>query len=83
MTDPSLRALATDVVRRIRRAFEHYLTVWHRRTNGLDEPQAAALAAEQAPLFVSACQGCIIQSGLVDDFDREAYLDVLARHLPR
>lgn len=83
MTDPALLDLAAGVVRRIRQAFEHYLAVWHRRANGLGEAEATVLAVEQAPLFVSACQGYIIQSGLFDDFDRDTYLDRLVRHLPR
>lgn len=83
MTDPALLGLAAGVVARIRGTFEHYLAEWHSRTNGLDEDAAAALAVEQAPLFVSACQGCIIQSGLFEDFDRDGYLDQLDRYLPR
>ncbi|WP_454041887.1 TetR/AcrR family transcriptional regulator [Cellulosimicrobium sp. Marseille-Q8652] len=83
MTDPALLGLAAGVVGRIRRTFEDYLTLWHRHANGLDEAAAAALAVEQAPLFVSACQGCIIQSGLFEDFDRDGYLDQLDQYLPR
>lgn len=83
MTDPALLELARGVVVRIRGTFEAYLTAWHRRENGLSEDDAAALAAEQAPVFVGACQGCIVQTGLFEDFDREAYLDALVRHLPR
>ncbi|WP_030151173.1 TetR/AcrR family transcriptional regulator [Oerskovia turbata] len=83
MTDPALRELAAGVIDRILRTFEDYLTVWHRNTNGHGETEAAALAAEQAPLFVSACQGCMLQSALVEDFDRDGYLDLLVRYLPR
>ncbi|MFF3065339.1 TetR/AcrR family transcriptional regulator [Oerskovia sp. NPDC057915] len=83
VTDPALRALAAGVVERILRTFEDYLTVWHQRMNGHAEAEAAALAAEQAPLFVSACQGCMLQSALIEDFDRDGYLDLLVRYLPR
>jgi AcrR family transcriptional regulator len=83
MTDPALRGLATEVIERIRHAFEDYLTLWHQRVNGHTEADAVALATEQAPLFVSSCQGCVIQSSLLDGFDRDRYFDVLDRYLPR
>ncbi|WP_251152174.1 TetR/AcrR family transcriptional regulator [Cellulosimicrobium sp. Marseille-Q4280] len=83
MTDPALRGLAAGVVGRIRTTFEHYLTEWHQRANGLAGAAATALAVEQAPLFVGVCQGCILQSGLFEDFDRDGYLDQLDRYLPR
>lgn len=83
VTDPRIRGFAATVLGRLRGVFVDYIASWHERTQGLDPAAAATLAAEQAPLFIAACQGFIVQSALVDDFDADAYLDRTTRHLPR
>lgn len=83
VTDPRILEFASAVLARLRSVFADYVAAWHERTHGLDPARAAELGAEQAPLFVAACQGFIVQSALMDDFDADAYLDRTTRHLPR
>jgi RecA/RadA recombinase len=83
VTDPRILELASAVLARLRSVFAAYVAAWHEHAHGLDPARAAELGAEQAPLFVAACQGFIVQSALMDDFDPDAYLDRATRHLPR
>jgi len=83
VTDARILELAADVLARLRTTFAVYVATWHERTHGTDPDEAARLGAEQAPLFVAACQGFIVQRALMHDFDADAYLDRTAQHLPR
>jgi len=83
VTDPRMLGFAADVLVQLRTVFAGYVARWHEQEHGLDPQDAAALGAEQAPLFLAACQGFILQSALLDDFDADAYLDDVTRHLPR
>jgi len=83
VTDPRMLGFAADVLVQLRTVFAGYVARWHEQEHGLDAQDAAALGAEQAPLFLAACQGFILQSALLDDFDADAYLDDVTRHLPR
>jgi len=83
VTDPALRALATDVLGRLRGAYAQYLSLWHQREHGLAPDEALALGVDQAPLFLAASQAFVVQSALLDDFDAEVYLARVTRHLPR
>lgn len=81
-TDPKLHALAGSAFARLLEAFRHYLTAWHQREHGLQRETAEALAGQQAPLLLSACQGYIVQLALLDAFDSEFYLEHVTRNLP-
>lgn len=80
---PDIRELTRDVFGRLQAAFRSYIAAWHRQEHGLDEDDAAAIAAGQVPLFLSAAQGFMVQSALIADFDADAYLASTDRYLPR
>ncbi|MGG7508783.1 TetR/AcrR family transcriptional regulator [Plantibacter sp. YIM 135249] len=82
MTDEPLGELATAIIIRLRAMYTAYIATWHRRTHGLSQAEADALATEQTPLFVAASQGFILQRALFADFDAELYLARVAKHLP-
>ncbi|MFC8178548.1 TetR/AcrR family transcriptional regulator [Rhodococcus sp. 14-2470-1b] len=65
-----------SVVTELRALYEGYLRVWFRR-NGASGSDADARAQSMAPLVVGLCQGFILQSALVPDFDPEGYLNAL------
>lgn len=83
VTDPEIKALASETVGRIRRTYGAYVSTWHQRTHGLPPDEADALAATQAPLFLAAVQGFVVQSAVLTDFDADAYLDAVEQYLPR
>lgn len=80
---PGIRDLTTDVFARLADGFRAYISAWHQQEHGLSADEAQQLAAEQAPLFLSAAQGYVVQSALLADFDSEAYLAATDRYLPR
>ncbi len=82
VTDQRILEFASVVLGRLRATFAAYVATWHEHAHGLDPDEAAILGAEQAPLFVAACQGFIIQSALIHDFDPDAYLDRTTSYLP-
>jgi hypothetical protein len=82
VVDPRLHALALEVFERLRLVLAHYLSVWYQREHGATEAEAAALATELVPLYVSAVQGYVLQRAILPDFDERAYFDMLARRLP-
>lgn len=83
MTDPELLEIARGIVQRIQMAYHAHIALWHQRENGLSESAANAVADAQAPLFIAASQGFIVQRALVDNFDSDAYLSLVAQSLPR
>ena len=82
-TDPALLTLCSDIFTQLRDALGNYLTHWDGSQHGMSEAEARRVASEQAPLFVSAVQGFIVQDSLFTDFDRESYLTATLRYLPR
>ena len=82
VTDPEMLAVCFDILHQIRATFVQYLTRWHVQAHGLVEKDAARIAREQAPLFISAVHGFVIQDSITDDFDREAYLTRTLTYLP-
>jgi AcrR family transcriptional regulator len=82
-SEPQIGALAAGVFGQLRDVYLRYISLWHQREHGVLVADADALAADQVALFVSAAQGFILQSALMPDFDREAYLTTLDRYLPR
>jgi len=81
--DDDIRGIITKVMSRITGMYETYLTVWHEAQNGLAHEAAAELARRQAPLFVGASQGYLLQRALNPRFDGDAYLTSLSDFLPR
>jgi AcrR family transcriptional regulator len=81
VTETDIGDLAATVLVRLGSAWGHYTSLWHQRTHGMPADEADALAAEQVPLLLAAVQGYVIQSSLVPEFDPEAYLTSVERHL--
>lgn len=82
-TDPALRALCSDIFTQLRNALASYLARWNHAEHGMSEAEARRAASAQAPLFVSAVQGFVLQDTLFTDFDREEYLAKSLEYLPR
>jgi AcrR family transcriptional regulator len=82
-TDPDLLELCVNIFASLRDALTAYLTKWHEVEHGLSEKDARRLATEQAPLFLSAVQGFIVQDSLFTDFDRDQYLTNALSYLPK
>ena len=83
VTDPSLREVANEFFTRVRAAFSSYVTRWQQQAHGIPETEARRIGDEQAPLFLSAVHGFIVQDSLFADFDREAYLEKTLPYLPK
>ncbi len=81
-TNPALYEFVHGVIGRLVGAFTAYIEAWHTDVRGIDVEEAHQLAVEQAPLFVAVCQGFILQSSFVRDFDADAYFTAAAKHLP-
>ena len=83
MTDAALMTLARRIMGRLSDGLSSHVSLWHQRQHGLSEEAADAVAAEQTPLFVAACQGYILHAALLADFDADGYLSAAAKNLPR
>jgi AcrR family transcriptional regulator len=83
VTDPKLRALAVATFERLYAALRGYLALWYIREHGLNPDDAAATAARQTPLFLSAVQGYLLQRAMIPGFDVDAYFATLDEFLPR
>lgn len=82
VSDPQLRAMASRGFDNLLTSFRHYLSAWHRHTHNLQPKEADALAREQAPLLLSACQGYLVQLAIMDNFDSDFYLEHVVARLP-
>lgn len=83
VTEPEFRDVAKAIIERIEHVFQRHISLWQQREHGLAKDEADVVAAEQTPLFLSACQGFILQLAILDGFERDAYLVAAAKHLPR
>jgi AcrR family transcriptional regulator len=84
VTDPAMRAVCSDILTQIRGGFELYLTRWQQQAHGMSHGDAVRIAADQAPLFLSAVHGFIIQDSLLrEHFDRARYLERTLPYLPK
>lgn len=72
--EPRSTSTVLPVILELRNLYKRYLRVWfaHKGFDDVDE-RAEALA----PVIVGICQGYILQSALLPDFDPEAYLAAL------
>jgi AcrR family transcriptional regulator len=82
-TDPALLELCVGIFESLRDAITAYLSRWQEVKHGLSERDAHRIAAAQAPLFLSAVQGFVVQDSLVRNFDREQYLTTALSYLPK
>ncbi len=82
-TDPDLAEMCGKVYLTMRQAHIEYISLWHQREHGLSPEEADAVGVAQAPLFLSAVHGYVVQSTIVPDFDGAAYLDAMEALLPR
>ncbi|MGA9872164.1 MAG: TetR/AcrR family transcriptional regulator [Rhodococcus sp. (in: high G+C Gram-positive bacteria)] len=71
----SVQALPS-ILAELKRLYERYLQAWF-LSKGFDEDEAQARAFALTPIIVGVCQGYILQSALLPDFDAEAYLAAL------
>ena len=83
ITDPKLKALALRTFDRLYTALQGYIALWHTREHWRSPVDAAAIATRQAPLFISAVQGYLLQRAIMPDFDADAYFATLDEYLPR
>ena len=83
VTDDDIRGITVKIMSRITGMYEAYLAAWHEAHHELSPADAADLARRQAPLFVGASQGYLLQRALNPGFDGDAYLTGLADFLPR
>ncbi len=83
VTDPALRELCVGIFGLLREAMTTYVARWQQSAHALSAAEAQRVAEEQAPLFVSAVNGFVVQDSLVPGFDRRAYLEATLPHLPR
>jgi AcrR family transcriptional regulator len=82
-TDPALLQLCVEIFANLSEAITAYLARWHHVQHGLSEGAARRIATDQAPLFLSAVQGFVVQDSLFTKFDREQYLSTALSYLPR
>jgi AcrR family transcriptional regulator len=83
VTEPEVRKLVLVLVSRLRAVYRSYISLGQQRRHGLSIEEADEVAAGQVTLFVSCAQGFILQSALLDDFDREGYLANIEKYLPQ
>ncbi len=83
VTDPNVSKLTTEVFLRLQTALTSYVSLWHQREHRLPKADADQIGHDQVPLLISAAQGFILQSALVPNFNRDAYLLTLETYLPR
>ncbi len=83
VTDPTLREVANDFFSRVRSTFAQYIARWQETEHGLGASEARAIGDAQAPLFLSAVHGFVVQDGLFASFDRDEYLAKTLPYLPK
>lgn len=73
-TDESFRRTAAAAMAGLQSIFERYARAWLARPGSTEEGDPAGLSSRYAAVMLGACQGYIIQSALMQDFDAEGYL---------
>ncbi len=76
--DQQLRETAQEAIARLSEVFEEHTTRWWETNRGYSREEASARAQELTPRFLATCQGFIVQSILVPDFDSARYLSEVA-----
>ena len=83
VTEPEFQKVATTIIARLEHVFHRHISRWHQQEHGLSRRKADAVATEQSPLFISACQGFMIQLSIKPGFSIDEYLSAAAKYLPR
>ena len=83
ITEPEFLEVANRILTRMENAFQQHISLWQQREHGLSKEAADVVAVEQTPLFISSCQGFILQLAIHQDFDIDEYLSAAAKYLPR
>ncbi|MET4004785.1 AcrR family transcriptional regulator [Arthrobacter sp. UYCu511] len=78
VTDPDLRPMVVETLNQIKALFANYLTHWYTQTRGLPPAEASEKAGKHAPVLLGTCQGFLIQSAIVPNFNAEEYLSGLS-----
>ena len=71
--EPALAAVVGDFVAGLRRLYGEYYAAWF-VAGGMAPDAASTRATAIAPLVVGLCQGYLLQSSVLPDFDAEQYL---------
>lgn len=78
-TDPSVRELFGDVYAQLLNACRLQVELWLTGEPNTSSTEVAARASDLAPVLVGIIQGCVIQAGLVPEFDAARYLETAKR----
>jgi len=76
-TDATLAHVAAGTVAGLKEVFAGYLTTWFADAGGMSAMEASSRGKKYAPMMLGVCQGFIVQSVLIPDFDAEEYLSAL------
>lgn len=74
VTDPELRPMVAGTHAEIRAVFANYLTHWYTQTRGLPPVEASERAGKYSAVLLGTCQGFLVQSAIVPNFNVEEYL---------
>jgi AcrR family transcriptional regulator len=81
--DPTAREATDHIGNQLRSIYRRYLSRWYRDGLGMDAGAAEKAADRYAPVHLGIMQGCIVQTALFTDFDREEYFAVANELQPR
>ncbi|WP_170133209.1 TetR/AcrR family transcriptional regulator [Arthrobacter livingstonensis] len=82
VTDPDLRPIVAETLTEIKTLFANYLTRWYTQTRGLPPTEASERAGKHSAVLLGTCQGFLVQSAIVTDFNAEEYLSGLSMIAP-
>ncbi|XAS68225.1 TetR/AcrR family transcriptional regulator [Micrococcaceae bacterium Sec5.7] len=82
MTDPGLARIAAGTVTGLKELFAGYLITWYTQSRGLSPAEASSRAGKYAAVMLGVCQGFIVQSALIPEFDAQEYLAGLGAITP-
>lgn len=82
VTDPDLRPMVAETHAEIKAVFASYLTHWYTQTRGFPAVEASERAGKYAAILLGTCQGFLVQSAIVPDFNTEEYLAGLSMIAP-
>jgi AcrR family transcriptional regulator len=81
--DPTARHATDRIGDQLRSIHARYLARWYRHDLGLDLEASEEAARRFAPVHVGLMQGCILQSAIFTEFDRDAYFAAVDELQPR
>jgi AcrR family transcriptional regulator len=83
VTEPEFQNVAVTIITRLEGVFHRHISAWQQQEHGLSVAEADRIATEQTPLFISVCQGFMLQLSIKPGFDIDKYLSAAAKYLPR